>query len=132
MNFKFKFIDVISDSTLKITSKKLLCQTSVYDQRIISTIVWKDYENIPSFSNYLCAWGEICFMQFKENSMIQSVQFGCSVVFDSLWPTDCSPPGFPVHHQLPELAQAHVHWVSDAMLQPSLCKCRCVNTNLFC
>ena len=27
---------------------------------------------------------------------------------------DCSTPGFPVHHQLPKLAQTHVHWVSDA------------------
>ena len=33
-------------------------------------------------------------------------------------PMDCSTPGFPVHHQLPELAQIHVHWVSDA-IQPS-------------
>ena len=31
---------------------------------------------------------------------------------------DCSTPGFPVHHQLPELAQNHVHQVSDA-IQPS-------------
>ena len=31
---------------------------------------------------------------------------------------DCSTPGFPVHHQLPELAQTHVHEVSDA-IQPS-------------
>ena len=31
---------------------------------------------------------------------------------------DCSTPGFPVHHQLPELAQTHVHRVSDA-IQPS-------------
>ena len=31
---------------------------------------------------------------------------------------DCSTPGFPVHYQLPELAQTHVHWVSDA-IQPS-------------
>ena len=31
---------------------------------------------------------------------------------------DCSTPGFPVHHQLPELAQIHVHQVSDA-IQPS-------------
>ena len=31
---------------------------------------------------------------------------------------DCSTPGFPVHHQLPELAQTHVHQVSDA-IQPS-------------
>ena len=31
---------------------------------------------------------------------------------------DCSNPGFPVHHQLPELAQTHMHWVGDA-IQPS-------------
>ena len=30
---------------------------------------------------------------------------------------DCSTPGFPVHHQLLELAQTHVHWVSDAIQQ---------------
>ena len=33
-------------------------------------------------------------------------------------PTDCSVPGFPVHNQLQELTQTHVHWVSDA-IQPS-------------
>ena len=31
---------------------------------------------------------------------------------------DCSIPGFPVHHQLPELTQTHVHHVDDA-IQPS-------------
>ena len=31
---------------------------------------------------------------------------------------DCSKPGFPVHHQLLELAQTHVHWVSDAIQPP--------------
>ena len=35
-----------------------------------------------------------------------------------LHPMDCSMPGFPVHHQLLELAQTHVHRVSDA-IQPS-------------
>ena len=33
-------------------------------------------------------------------------------------PMDCSSPGFPVHHQLLELTQTHVHRVSDA-IQPS-------------
>ena len=28
---------------------------------------------------------------------------------------DCSTPGFPVHHQLLELTQTHVHGVSDAI-----------------
>ena len=31
---------------------------------------------------------------------------------------DCNTPGFPVHHQLPELAQTHVYRVNDA-IQPS-------------
>ena len=33
-------------------------------------------------------------------------------------PMDCSVPGLPVHHQLPEFTQTHIHWVSDA-IQPS-------------
>ena len=48
-----------------------------------------------------------------------SVQFS-SVARSSLTlcnPMDCRTPGFPVHLQLPELAQIHVHWVSDA-IQP--------------
>ena len=34
------------------------------------------------------------------------------------YPMDCSTPGFPVHHQLPELTQTHAHRVDDA-IQPS-------------
>ena len=30
-------------------------------------------------------------------------------------PMICSPPGLPVHHQLPEFTQTHVHWISDAI-----------------
>ena len=33
-------------------------------------------------------------------------------------PMDCSMLSFPVHHQLPEFTQNHVHWVSDT-IQPS-------------
>ena len=46
-----------------------------------------------------------------------SVQFAQSspALFD---PMDCSTPGFPVRHQLLELAQTHVHRVGDA-IQPS-------------
>ena len=33
-------------------------------------------------------------------------------------PMDCSMPGFPVHHQLPELTQTHVHRVGDVIQQP--------------
>ena len=33
-------------------------------------------------------------------------------------PMDCSRPGFPVHHQLSELTQTHVHWIGDT-IEPS-------------
>ena len=51
---------------------------------------------------------------------IGSVQFSsvaqsCPTLCDSM---DCSMPGFPVQHQLLEVAQTHVHWVGDA-IQPS-------------
>ena len=60
---------------------------------------------------------------------IQSVHFSRSVVSDSLTPWTaarlphrrcicCRQTGLPVHHQLPELAQTHVHRVGDA-IQPS-------------
>ena len=35
---------------------------------------------------------------------------------------DCSTPGLPVHHQLPEFTQTHVHWVSDAIQPSILCR----------
>ena len=44
-----------------------------------------------------------------------SVTQSCLTLWD---PMDCSMPGFPVRHQLPEFTQTHVHWVSDA-IQPS-------------
>ena len=50
-------------------------------------------------------------------STVISVQFisvtqACLTLCD---PMDCSTPGLPVHHQLPESTKTHVHWVSDAI-----------------
>ena len=54
----------------------------------------------------------------NENSLYTvSVQFNCSGMSDSVTPMDCSTPDFPVHHQLLELAQTHVHRVGDT-IQP--------------
>ena len=54
----------------------------------------------------------------KKMCQVQLVQFSCSVVSDSLWPHGLQHTGLPVHHQLPELTQTHVHWVGNA-IQPS-------------
>ena len=50
-----------------------------------------------------------CMIQFSSATQV------CPILCD---PMDCNMPGLPVHHQLPELTQTHVHWVSDA-IQPS-------------
>ena len=47
-----------------------------------------------------------------------SVQFSHSVVSDSLQPNGLQHACLPVHHQLSEFTQTHVHWVGDA-IQPS-------------
>ena len=70
----------------------------------------------------------ILFMYSDEHIYIHTCIFlkKCSVQFISVTqscPTICDPmnrstPGLPVHHQLPEFTQTHVHWVSDA-IQPS-------------
>ena len=46
---------------------------------------------------------------------IRSVAQSCPTLFD---PMNRSTPGLPVHHQLPEFTQTHIHRVSDA-IQPS-------------
>ena len=65
------------------------------------------------------AWSAAVHGVTKSQTWLQfsSVQFSHSYpnLFD---PMDCSLPGFPVHHQLPELTQTQVHRVGDA-IQPS-------------
>ena len=46
--------------------------------------------------------------RFQFNSVAQSCPTPCD-------PMKHSMPGLPVHHQLPESTQTHVHWVSDAI-----------------
>ena len=62
----------------------------------------------------------VCCWQYAESffNFFSSAVPSHSVISSSCNPMDCSTPGFHVHHQLPELAQTHVHWVSDA-IQPS-------------
>ena len=58
---------------------------------------------------------------FKLERMNQfsSVAQSCPILCD---PMHCSKPGLPVHHQLPEFTQIHVHWVGDAIQHLILCR----------
>ena len=49
-----------------------------------------------------------CFLQYQFSSVAHLCLTLCN-------PMDCSTPGHPVHHQLPEFTQTHVHWVGDAI-----------------
>ena len=55
------------------------------------------------------------FQFFPASVRFSSVTQSCPTLCD---PMNRSRPGLPVHYQLPEFTQTHVHWVSDA-IQPS-------------
>ena len=61
-------------------------------------------------SSYICLI-DICNICIQFSSVAQLCLTLCN-------PWNRSTPGLPVHHQLPESTQTHVHWVSDA-IQPS-------------
>ena len=52
---------------------------------------------------------------FRSSVQFSSVAQSCPTLCN---PMNCSTPGLPVHHQLPEFTQTHVHQVDDA-IQPS-------------
>jgi len=54
----------------------------------------------------------------SQKIQFRSVTQSCSTLCE---PKDCSTPGLPVHHQLLEFTQTHVHWVGDASSYLILC-----------
>ena len=72
----------------------------------MSFIAWLP-DSLPSQSSFSrCSFSSVQF---------SSVTQSCPTLCD---PMNHSMPGLPVHHQLPELTQIHIHQVSDA-IQPS-------------
>ena len=84
-----------------------------------------DFSYYQLFSILVAHWNHWSVLTLSEfhTHQFSSVTQLCLTLCD---PMDCSTPGFPVHHQLPELTQTHVHPVSDAikpshsLLPPSL------------
>ena len=67
-----------------------------------------EIEEQPSLWPFFKLLRNICFSSVQFSSVAQSCLTLCS-------PMNCSTPGLPVHHQLPEFTQTHVHRVSDAI-----------------
>ena len=84
--------------------------------------VWLEGETLSSnncrgiLTSY--RWGSVSWSGCWIPQSVSLVAQSCPTLCD---PMDCSTPGFPVHHQHPELAQTHVHWVGDAILHLILC-----------
>ena len=80
-----------------------------------SLLIWFSQTHLQVSILYLenCRFGHPLFS-------VQSSLFAqsCPTLGNSI---DCSMPGIPVLHQLPELTQTHAHWVGDAIQPLTLC-----------
>ena len=87
-----------------IKRKKSFLSLSYYPEILKNGVKWS--------KNKFLVWTEPFLPSgYQFSSVTQSCPTLCN-------PIDCSSPGSPVHHQLLELTQTHIHQVSDA-IQPS-------------
>ena len=91
-------------------------RTARFEKKHKEKLVWpyvlaKDQNIKRSIRNYLSKVGGV----YKYSVQFSSVTQSCSTLCD---PMNRSTLGLPVHHQLPEFTQTHVHRVRDA-IQPS-------------
>ena len=69
-------------------------------------MAWLSSKRVPQYTTH------------RYSVQFSSVAQSCPTLFD---PKNRRTPGLPVHHQLPEFTQTHVHWVSDASNRLILC-----------
>ena len=83
----------------------------------ITLTVWKTISPLTfqTFFTWLCYMFSLIILPKVNIYQFSSVAQLCLTLCD---PMNHSRPGLPVHHQLLEFTQTHVHWVSDA-IQPS-------------
>ena len=88
----------------------LLCQPALPASGVFLLLQWLVQRVLPSFTEnpYACGTG-------RGSVQLSSVAQLCLTLCN---PMNRSTPDLPVHHQLPEFTQTHVHWVGDT-IQPS-------------
>ena len=64
---------------------------------------------------YACTWKQCVALSWWISVQFSAVTQWCLTLCD---PMDCSTPGLPIHHQLSQVIQTHVHWISDAIQPP--------------
>ena len=100
-------IKVIFIAYLKDILFKLKHNLAIYKSSKLLQLFFKCFQT----ENFTCVERDLMTFSAQFSSVAQS----CPTLCD---PMNCSMPGLPVHHQLPEFTQTHVHQVGDA-IQPS-------------
>ena len=88
----------INFASIKVKERNSNACTLLLKPSIQEKLEWKEERRFKIFFFYCCG------------SVTKSCPTLCT-------PMNCSTPGFPVLNYLPEFAQTHVHWVSDAIQQ---------------
>ena len=100
-----------------------ICISAIWGQHPVFFDIWS-FLTIGSGCNLMAATSQVFFLSaFRAHQLIFS-QFSSVQSLSRIWlcnPVDCSMPGLPVHRQLPEFTQTHVHWVCDASSHILLC-----------
>ena len=86
----------------------------ILTKAIFRTIIWI-YMNSKTTNSHQKLIQILSETHTRPSVQFSSVTQSCPTLCD---PVNRSTPGLPVHHQLPEFTQTHVHWVHDA-IQPS-------------
>ena len=112
-NFLSRSNDLFLTSLLQWFSLWNLLLHCFYVQ--ISDIIYGQKNQKSNSCSIWSFFGHLERIWMSSFSQVSSVIQSCPALCD---PMDCSTPGLPVHHHLPELTQTHVHRVRDA-IQPS-------------
>ena len=108
-----------------------MCLDDFAENNFVFIGVWLIYNvmKVQAYSKVIKLYIYACFFRFSSHRghYRALIQVPCATQFSSVQllshvqlcnPMDCSMPGLPAYHQLPELTQTHVHKVSDAMQPP--------------
>ena len=106
-------VEIVRPAKPKIFTYLVLFTRSLPTSILKDGEIWRSLA-IPELV-YLTEMGILCFGSGNWFLMFSSVIQLCLTICK---PMDCSTLGLPVHHQLLEFTQIHVHWVGDA-IQPS-------------
>ena len=117
-----------SKSDMLVWNSKMTLSCKWYKWIVISRLKLRKWMNFcrvyvrRKHGRTLEAWVKLAWQitdSFGSVKNVISVQFSRSLwLFANPGVLDCSTPGLPVRHQLPEFTQTHVHWGGDA-IQPS-------------